>query len=74
MQAPCQEIAAEDFQLPYAPRACDRPQPVDLSRGPTDQGGMISLTNFSVRGPAGMYTLVPTANGISSTEAPGSVM
>ena len=37
--------------------------------GPTNPSGLISFSNFTINGPAGVYTVVPSAEGVDSTQA-----
>ena len=37
--------------------------------GKTDQVGLISLNNFTINGPSGLYTLLPSAGGVDSPQA-----
>ena len=47
-------------------------KPVMMGRGPTNDLGLVTLTDFAIMGPAGLYTLVPSAGGFDSTEAFGT--
>ncbi|CAJ1433594.1 unnamed protein product, partial [Effrenium voratum] len=38
------------------------------NKGPTNPSGLISFSNFTINGPAGVYTVVPSAEGVDSTQ------
>ena len=37
--------------------------------GATDPTGLVSFSNFTIKGPAGLYTVVPSVGGVDSTQA-----
>ena len=39
------------------------------AEGLTDEAGLITLGNFTVNGPGGLYTLMPSAGGVDSLQA-----
>ena len=40
-----------------------------LGAGTTDSTGLVTLSNYTLKGPAGLYTVVPSVLGVESQEA-----